>query len=286
MFKYDPKHVYQTGETNEDLVAKYNPDGSQRREIQLRMLGMLNYIVDACNVLGIDYYLDGGTLLGAVRHGGFIPWDDDMDIVIDVKDIKRLEKYLLAHPDPKYFLQNRKTDKGYYNGWCKLRDRYSSSVYVGESLEVSNQQKTIQNTGVAIDIFQYSDHVITWMNKIIHGFHRRVTLRYLVGKKTLLANFLSGVTYHILCPIANTLGLIFSNKKTIAHDYCSCNTVHRFMKDKVYPLSTIEFENRRYKAPKDVDYYLRTLYDNYWCLPPEEERHHHDLIYTLTPIHE
>ena len=278
--------VFQTGETNETLRAEYNPEGSLLRDIQYRLLAMLDQIVSACEELGIEYYLDGGTLLGAVRHRGFIPWDDDLDIVIDVKDIKRLENYLISNLDGKYFLQNRKTERGYYYGWNKLRDNYSSSFYQGKYLDVANQQLTISHTGVSVDIFQYSDHVIPCINKILHGFHKRVVMSLLLGRFKLITKFFSWLVFKVFKPLANLIGLIFSDKGTIAHDYCSCNTVHRFRKDKVYPLSTIVFEGRTYKAPNDVDYYLKTLYNDYMSLPPKEERHHHDLVYTLYPYND
>ena len=77
--------IYNTGETSEELKEKYNPDGSDTRRAQLRMLEMLHFIDDICKKNNIEYYINSGTLLGAVRHGGFIPWDDDLDICISRK---------------------------------------------------------------------------------------------------------------------------------------------------------------------------------------------------------
>lgn len=283
MYSYDPKHVYQTGETNGSLVAKYNPEGSQLREIQHRLIAMLNYVVDACDTLGIDYYIDGGTLLGAVRHGGFIPWDDDVDIVVNSKDIKQLRQYLLTHKDPRYVLQDRYTDRGYYYGWIKIRDKFSSSSYYGDYSDVKNMYKVMQYTGISLDIFQYSDHVVPWVNKMLHGFHRRITMNYFVGHNKIIADALSCLIFNFFKPLAIIFGLLFSDKKMIAHDYCSNNTVHRLEKDKIYPLSTIKFEGRYYKAPKDIEYYLKTTYGNYMYLPPEQSRHQHSLVYKLYP---
>ena len=62
------------------LREKFNPDGSMLRKQQLRMLEILLYIDKVCKENNINYWLSSGTLLGAVRHGGFIPWDDDLDI--------------------------------------------------------------------------------------------------------------------------------------------------------------------------------------------------------------
>ena len=63
-----------------------------RRAVQLRQLEILRAIHRVCLKNDIDYWLDGGTLLGAVRHGGFIPWDDDIDIAIRLTDIPRFEE--------------------------------------------------------------------------------------------------------------------------------------------------------------------------------------------------
>lgn len=72
------------------LREKYNPDGSILRQHQLKMLDILIIIDRICKKHGIKYWISDGTLLGAVRHGGFIPWDDDLDI-----QMMRKELYIL-----------------------------------------------------------------------------------------------------------------------------------------------------------------------------------------------
>ena len=78
------------------LNEKYNPEGSQLRKAQLRMLELLVFIDEVCRKNDIPYWLDSGTLLGAMRHGGFIPWDDDADICILRSDAERLEKIMMT----------------------------------------------------------------------------------------------------------------------------------------------------------------------------------------------
>ena len=273
--------VYNTGETNEELRKHYNPDGSLLRELQLRLLDMLLYFDDVCKKLNIDYYLDGGSCLGAVRHRGFIPWDDDMDIVVDSKDYKRLCNYLIENPHPRYILHNRKTDHNYYVGWARLRDKYSESSYEGNSTFTANQEKIFKYTGVMIDLFPYSDHVLPWLHKPLHWIQNHINRQYFVGKHKWIADLIYYLLFDILKPIANFLGNLFSNKKYYAHDYLSHNTYYRFKKDMLFPLKTIEFEKHKFKVPKDTDYFLTQLYGNYMNLPDKESRNHHNYVFTL-----
>ena len=76
------------------LRAKYNPDGSLLRRDQLELMKMLDVVAQICKQHDIKWWLSSGTLLGAARHQGFIPWDDDLDIVLMREDYKRLEKIL------------------------------------------------------------------------------------------------------------------------------------------------------------------------------------------------
>src|SRR5690554_6780661 len=94
--------------------SEINGDGTLLRKAQLRVLDMFIEVDGICRKHGIEYWLMGGTLLGAARHGGFIPWDDDMDICILHKDLKKLRKALIAELSAQYAVQDRTTDKNYY----------------------------------------------------------------------------------------------------------------------------------------------------------------------------
>lgn len=83
-----------TVEIAEELKNKYNPEGSTLRKAQLRMLDMVLYIDKICKENNLQYHIESGNLLGAVRHNGFIPWDDDFDIALYRRDYKKLIKIL------------------------------------------------------------------------------------------------------------------------------------------------------------------------------------------------
>ena len=107
----------------ENLRMRFNPDNSVLRKHQLRMLDMLIYFDNFCRKHNLKYWLSSGTLIGAVRHQGFIPWDDDVDVEMLREDyLKMLE--LLKETD-RFILQTKDNDEYYAVPYGKLRDKYS-----------------------------------------------------------------------------------------------------------------------------------------------------------------
>ena len=101
----------------------YNPEGSLLRRDQKELVEILKTLADICRQNDIPWWLSSGTLLGAARHKGFIPWDDDIDIVLLKKDYKRLEKILSKMESDEYFFQSMKTDVEYINIFSKFRKK-------------------------------------------------------------------------------------------------------------------------------------------------------------------
>ena len=130
-----------------ELRERFNPDGSLLRNHQLRMLEMLKYIDGVCKKHNISYWLSSGTLLGAVRHGGFIPWDDDLDIEMLRKDYLKLIKVLGREIDSKYALQTHKTDIHYLYPFGKLRVLHSGIK------ETHDADIFYKYKGVYVDLF-------------------------------------------------------------------------------------------------------------------------------------
>ena len=130
-----------------ELRARFNPDGSELRRIQLRQLEILKYVDGICKKNGIPYWLSSGTLLGAVRHGGFIPWDDDVDIEMLKEDFNKLCHILEHSVSDDYVLQTHNTDPEYFAPYAKLRDIHS---FINE---INSNDIWYKYKGLYIDIF-------------------------------------------------------------------------------------------------------------------------------------
>ena len=95
------------------------------RKVQLELLAMLKDIDQVCSKYQIAYFLDSGTLLGAIRHQGFIPWDDDLDIGMLRSDYDRFSAIAQKELGDSYFWQTWKTESGYAYPFGKVRKRHT-----------------------------------------------------------------------------------------------------------------------------------------------------------------
>lgn len=119
------------------------------RELQKIEYKMLKDVTDMCDANGIIYFLSDGTLLGAARHQGFIPWDDDIDICMDVKNYRKFLRIAPKKLPNKYFVQNYKTDHKVGVKWTKVRINGTTSM-----------ERAMTNYdihyGICMDIFVYT----------------------------------------------------------------------------------------------------------------------------------
>ena len=138
------------------------------KQIQNHEKGMLKDISKVCDENGINYYLAGGTFLGAVRHKGFIPWDDDIDINLTMRDFHKLKKCCKTQLPGYYFWQDAWTDRNHHTVWAKLRD--TKTVIC----EMTNTGKK-KGEGVYLDIFPMvyaakSKKVLDFQMKVIYSY--------------------------------------------------------------------------------------------------------------------
>lgn len=239
-----------------ELREKFNPDGSDLRKIQLRMLEMLKYIDKVCRENNIRYWLSSGTCLGAVRHGGFIPWDDDCDIEVLGEDFNKLVELLSTDKESKFYLQSRDSDPNYYYRYPKLRDEST------EITEVHGFDKEYTYHGVFIDIFP--------MRKSNSLFiHRLGLLVYLLETKTKSKNrfinkFLKFTTQH-LYKFLNIFSCIHA-KGRMRHEIGMGFPKPRFISE-ILPVKYVSFEDILAPIPINADAYLKRIYGDYEKLP-------------------
>ena len=138
--------------SNEELRARLNPEGSQLWKHQQRMVELLLAFDAICKRHHIRYWLIGGTLIGAARHQGFIPWDDDMDVQMLREDYLKMIEILPRELDETMALQCRQTDENYFFQYAKLRDRRSVLD------ENNGYDRIFKERGIYIDIFPTDKH--------------------------------------------------------------------------------------------------------------------------------
>lgn len=260
-------------DTNKEFRNKFNPEGSNLRLAQLRMLKMLKFIDKVCNDNGLTYWLDSGTLLGAKRHGGFIPWDDDTDICMPRRDAKRFREIMLKqNPSNEFVLQCRATDPGYFGAWCILRD--TKTEYIQNS-KMHNMRKY---RGLQVDIFEVDDHCIEPIRQLIARYQH-----YLINKpldtidSVFLAKCIALPSYYILAVIKMMVRFISPKR-----DYCikPLGVVWKHMQIiNIYPLTRAKFEDGSFLTPGNADAYLTDMYGDWEVVPQNIETHNVEFIF-------
>lgn len=256
----------------EDL-SHYNADGTELRKLQLRMLDILIVVTNICDKHNLPYWISGGTLLGAKRHGGFIPWDDDIDIELLRKDYKKLLKILAKELPSHLYLQTPK-EKSYRLRFSKVRDKNSTI-----SSEEENMAR-YEHKGIFIDIFS-EEYSYMRVKNFVDFFYGRAFRRYKRGRAfTSFQYFYEYVASLLLLPLGHLLKwtaraiCAITKPDNVLHSYGIGNSTNH-KGSYMFPLSRIQFEGREFSAPKDIDLYLKNQYGNYMSIPSKENRPSH-----------
>jgi len=263
--------IYNTGESELDLRQKYNPDGSILRKSQMRMLEILDYIADICDKNGLTYWLSGGTLLGAYRHGGFIPWDDDLDIEMPKSDYIKLRDILLSNKNSQFQLQDHTTDANYYYAYAKVRDTKSICTST-----IETDDKLWKMKGIWVDIF-ILDQIPVSIQKLswyTYSYGRR----FLTTKNNFLLKSIQNIRYYlcykIVFPLLSTISFFSKPNyltKCFGSEYPSKRPINAIKES-----TKLRFEGKEYSVPIGYEEILRDMYKfDYRLLPPEDQRGGH-----------
>ncbi len=255
-------------------------DDDKLETLQAALLELLIEFDRICRKHGIEYTLSGGTLLGAVRHGGFIPWDDDADVSMKRVEYDKFRKVCKTELDKsRFFFQDNTTDSEYPWGYGRLRRKDSTFVRVG-------QEHMKMQTGIFLDLFP-NDYVPQFYPfRLFHCFCCFVVRKILYAEsgKVVAKGGFQKIIYTLLAGIPRPLAFQWLDKLTRVKksQYCRALT---FPPPKDKHLGTpaqyyeeyedVEFKGHLFRAMKQRHSYLKYKYGDYMQLPPPEKRHWH-----------
>ncbi len=246
------------------------------QNIELEMLRELDSI---CRKNQISYIIDGGTLLGAVRHGGFIPWDDDVDVRMLRKDYERFCKICETQLSQDYFLQTYQTDPGYRWGYARILK--NGTIY-----KRKGQHKMTARNGIFIDIFPDDNLPDAWIPNKICTCLSWICRKILYSEVGALnkSNFCSWLGFQILNILPKEWGhkgmeylsskyQNMDTKRVRCFAWGSKQETKGFLKKWHMETTQIQFEGLTVWAPKDIHGFLTYSFGkDYMTLPPKEKR--------------
>ncbi|MEF9917337.1 MAG: LicD family protein [Lachnospiraceae bacterium] len=283
---------------NDEIMCGYTVTQKMKR-IWAVQLDMLKVFKDFCEKHNLRYYMWSGTLLGAVRHQGFIPWDDDVDVVMPREDYIRFQKLAVEELPFPYHLQTNENDFGTFRGGlCRLRNSNTTGV---EYRDIDR----ISDWGIWIDIlaldylYANQEKRIEQMRKI--GILQRLCILQTYGEDFYdfqkLSNLKKKIYRLIVKKIKHSVLLRKFNEACMVCDeataryvgvFTGCTHVEEYQcLYKADFLNSVElsFEGLKLAAPMGYDRYLGMVNGNYLEYPPKEQRvpHHEGIFDPSTP---
>lgn len=247
---------------------------------------MLATFVEICNRHNIKYFLQGGTLLGAVRHSGFIPWDDDVDVSLMREDYDKFIRVAQKELPSYYFLQTKDTDPQYPNNFAKIRDSRTTFIETGsKNLKI--------NHGAYIDIFPLDYYPDGFKAKIFEIKKKILTWRintafYLpnMSLKSKVATLISCIVYPSRRRAIEKREELF---RRVPPTKRLINNSGAWREKEIIPAKWFEktadltFEGIKTVSSYEYDKWLTFVYGDYMTLPPESERvgHHYTEVVDL-----
>lgn len=267
------------------------------RTIQDILLDMLRDFDYVCKKYDLSYFLCGGTAIGAVRHQGYIPWDEDVDIGMPRSDYDRFERLMLREFEEKYWIQSIQSSLKYDLNFMKVRRKGTKYVEVFEQEE--------EFAGIFIDVYPIENVYNFLPLRWIHGFWVELMLfcascvriylkldrlteyvgknrmAYLIRFKAFLGKRLSFFSITKWCLLVDRWASKCKNEDS---KYVNIPSGRKhffgemYTRKSFFPLKETEFEGEKFYIMSDPNEYLTKLYGNYMEVPKEEERERHSIV--------
>ena len=266
-------------------MKEMNSDDIKKVSVEI-----LKYIDNVCRINNIRYYLCAGTLLGAIRHGGYIPWDDDIDIMLFREDFEKLS--LVWPKDGNYILLSSDNTKKFPYAYNKIIDTRTMKIE-----PIRNQYQVI---GVDVDVFPLDNfpdsekESIAFIKTIRKEQKKRdrCILQYSKSSSPLrtVKNYIYSIIYgfynfiepNLIRRVVKKMQTNAQRYNDIKTNYCGITTLYHYGMGERYPKEyfrgsvLVTFEGEQYPAPIEYNDYLRHMYgDDYLQLPPVEKRNTH-----------
>lgn len=249
-------------------------------EIKTLELGVMDYIHNLCERENINYSLAYGTLLGAVRHKGYIPWDDDVDISLKREEYDKLYQAVLRDNDPIYKVVSWENDSRYPYPFYRVYD--SRTVYENNYIENDI------DLGICVDVFPFDYYADVNKEMVKLDTYRRLSVYTLYGIHSKNAGLKNIVRYLLVLVFRLTRVKTWNKKMNLLSmqandndsiDYLMENkrTSTKFEKTLLDKVMDSPFEDRTYKIPEASHQILSAIYgDDFMEIPPVEKRVKHD----------
>ena len=257
-------------------------DRETLRKVQLTLLDIAKEIKRVCEENDIPYFLYRGTFLGAVRHQGFIPWDDDMDFAMLREDYEKFCRIAPEKLGANYAFQNWHTSKNFAQPFAKVRKR--GTLYI----EAKSAQ--LEENGLYVDIYpldfapeKEADRAVL-AKKLLHLFRIKLMqggyTPWMEEDRILWVKRIGYTAYQAaalfvgrkkLIRMYEEAALAVKDSDTL-YEQSALPVAYYFDRNHYRETTMYPFEDTFFPGPKDYDAVLRSLYNDYMTLPPEDKR--------------
>jgi lipopolysaccharide cholinephosphotransferase len=297
-FNFMLKSSYYMNELAKNSEILHQLKETERDELRTCLLEIFNDVVKVCEKYHLTIMVCGGTALGAVRHYGFIPWDDDLDVMMPRKDYDRLLELFEDELSWGYYLYAPNTKYGAINTFAKIMKKNTTMI------DLYNIN-TIDEKGIFVDVFPIENTPNNALIRILKGIaadvfaFMAVSTRMYATRNKLIEEYVSAnrkslINYKIRLSIGAVFSFLSYNKwynlydkfvrTRTKGDYFTIPTGRKHYRGEIikgndlFPPSEGVFEGLKVMLPHKPDVYLNNLYGDYMQIPPPEKRERHYFV--------